>query len=729
MKIKHLKDWGIQYKLMTLVVLTLLPLVLFLFAYLLPTIEKHLFEEKRIATQHVVDVPVTLIKNYIALEAGGVLSRTEAQQKALEVVKTLRYNETDYFWINDLEPKIIMHPIQPQLNGQNVYGDKDANGVFLFQKFVKAAKENNNGFVDYMWEKPGSSQPQPKISNVQLIKEWGWIVGSGIYVDDVLSEVADINKSIILGLLATLVIALGIGYLLSRLLSQPINFLQEATKRVTAGDTDFRIAVTSKDEFGLLSESFNAMFNSVSQTMKHLDGVPAPLLMIDPDFNITYFNKAAASTAGKDRDSVIGQKCYDIFKTEHCKTANCATHKAMLTKSMQSAETIARPQGKDFPIAYAANPNFDREGNVTGGVEIITDLTKAKEHENYLNYNTEKLLVQMEKLAKGDLTVELTVENKDNLIGKLFTGFNRVVDNLNSMIDMVTKSVHATAIASTEITSSAEEMAAGSQEQSSQTAEVASAIEEMTHTIYETTKNTSMAAETAKKAGVKATEGGKVVDETIKGMVRIADVVNKSAKTVETLGNSSNQIGEIIQVIEDIADQTNLLALNAAIEAARAGEQGRGFAVVADEVRKLAERTTKATKEIAAMIKQIQKDTSEAVSSMKEGKKEVESGKILAEKAGVSLKEIIESADKVQDIITQVAAASEEQTSAAEEISKSIDGIDSVTRESTSGIHQIAKAAEDLNRLTINLQELTSKFKVKETALPSFGNRLIENRN
>ena len=204
------------------------------------------------------------------------------------------------------------------------------------------------------------------------------------------------------------------------------------------------------------------------------------------------------------------------------------------------------------------------------------------------------------------------------------------------------------------------------------------------------------------------------MDETIAGMNKIAEVVKQSAETVQALGKSSDQIGEIVQVIDDIADQTNLLALNAAIEAARAGEQGRGFAVVADEVRKLAERTTKATKEIATMIKQIQKDTYDAVESMNEGTKQVEAGKLLAEKAGSSLDEIIVGAERVVDIVTQVAAASEEQSSAAEQISKNIESISSVTQQSASGIQQIAHASEDLNRLTLNLQELVAQFKVDE---------------
>ncbi|HLP15585.1 MAG TPA: methyl-accepting chemotaxis protein, partial [Bacteroidota bacterium] len=289
---------------------------------------------------------------------------------------------------------------------------------------------------------------------------------------------------------------------------------------------------------------------------------------------------------------------------------------------------------------------------------------------------------------------------------------NHLGESLVDVLRQVSEAVSATASASNQISSSTEEMAAGAQEQTQQATEVAGAVEQMTKTIIDTTRNAGDAAQIARVAGETAKAGGAVVEETISGMNRIAEVVQKSASTVEALGKSSDQIGEIVQVIDDIADQTNLLALNAAIEAARAGEQGRGFAVVADEVRKLAERTTKATKEIAGMIRQIQKDTAGAVESMSEGKKEVESGKLLAAKAGESLTEIIAGATKVVDTASQVAAASEEQSSASEQISKNIEAISSVTQESAAGTQQIARAAEDLNRLTQNLQELVGQFKI-----------------
>jgi methyl-accepting chemotaxis protein len=317
-------------------------------------------------------------------------------------------------------------------------------------------------------------------------------------------------------------------------------------------------------------------------------------------------------------------------------------------------------------------------------------------------------------IDNAELNSQFNSERKDEF-GDLLRSFDKFVVTIKETLMQVLEASSAVASASSEISSSTEQMAAGSQEQTSQAGEVASAVEEMTKTIVENSKNASTTAETAKDAKKAAEEGGAIVEQTVQGMRKIATVVKQSAETIQKLGNSSNQIGEIIGVIDDIADQTNLLALNAAIEAARAGEQGRGFAVVADEVRKLAERTTKATKEIAAMIKTIQSDTAGAVSSMSLGTKQVDEGIVLADKAGVSLHEIVAISQKVTDMVAQIAAASEQQSSASEQISKNVEAISSVTGETAQGTQQIARAAEDLNRLTVSLQQLLDKFNLSDS--------------
>jgi methyl-accepting chemotaxis protein len=404
---------------------------------------------------------------------------------------------------------------------------------------------------------------------------------------------------------------------------------------------------------------------------------------------------------------------------------------AFLKEISTSIEYAAEKKYFRKPISVGSKGMFVKGiANVKTSIELQEkSITMIEEQHAYLSRSIESILKEMDKFSEGDLTVQVTPERKDDEIGKLFLGFNKVVQNMNHILNSVTEAVHATASASNEISSSAEQMAAGTQEQSSQSTEIAKSVEEMTKTIFETTQISSKAAQASKQSGDIAKEGGKDVEQTIDGMNRIADVVNKSAITVQALGKSSDQIGEIVQVINDIADQTNLLALNAAIEAARAGEQGRGFAVVADEVRKLAERTSKATKEIATMIKQIQKDTVEAVVSMKAGTQEVERGKALADKAGDSLKKIITYAGDVVEMVNKVATSSEHQSLTADQISKNIDGITTVTHESAQGVQQIAVAAEDLNRLTNNLQELVARFKIMNDGNSMMRHNMLAARN
>jgi methyl-accepting chemotaxis protein len=314
-----------------------------------------------------------------------------------------------------------------------------------------------------------------------------------------------------------------------------------------------------------------------------------------------------------------------------------------------------------------------------------------------------------ERIAANDLTVQVTPKGDKDVLGN---AFKTMVGNLTVVIRQLGDNSNQLVSAANEIASSSEQMARGSQQQTGQTAQVSSAVEEMTATIVESSRNAGEAANQAREAASAATIGNQVVSQTIQGMVRIAEVVQGSAKTIQELSKSSDQIGEIISVIDDIADQTNLLALNAAIEAARAGEQGRGFAVVADEVRKLAERTTKATKEITDMIKGIQADTKGAVTSMEQGINEVQQGRELADKAGESLTQIAGYAQRVQDMIQQIATAAEEQSAASEEIARSVEGIARVTKENATGVEQSAAAAEQLNRQAEGLKTMVSRFKV-----------------
>ena len=315
------------------------------------------------------------------------------------------------------------------------------------------------------------------------------------------------------------------------------------------------------------------------------------------------------------------------------------------------------------------------------------------------------------QFAEGDLSIRFN-ETGHTEVAKFFKEFNISLRSIQKMFKEILDLVNISTGLAQKISSDTETLAICADQQEIQSNQISSAITQMASTIFETAKSSEQASSNAKNSVEKANSGGEIVKNTVVGMQNIINVVFEAANTIKSLGSSGKEIGEIVQVINDIADQTNLLALNAAIEAARAGEQGRGFAVVADEVRKLAEKTSKATKEISSMINHIQKDTDNAVLSIEKGSIEAEKGRELAEKSGLALNEIIEIANGTVNVIDNVAAANEELSATVEVIHSNVQSISDVTTNSTTSIRHVAQSIEELNTYNQNLNELLRYFKL-----------------
>ena len=530
---KSYRDWGIFGKIISLSLATWLVLVLASFTLLTPYIRNLTMQEKQAGISALVQQATSMLTSYQKQVESGALTREEAMKRASERIASIRYdNGTNYLWINDLGPNMVMHPLKPELNGKDLTENKDPNGKALFVEMVAVCKEKGKGFVNYAWPKAGSSKPVPKLSYVELYQPWGWIIGTGIYIDDVDTAMRTIQISIGIGLL----IILGITFLLS----------------------------------------------------------------------------------------------------------------------WAVARTVTKP--------------------IKEVVETIKDIAQGE----------------------GDLTKRLPIHG-NNEVGELSEWFNTFIGKLHGIISQLSGTALQLASAATQLQSTSSGMQESVNQLSSQSTNLATAGEEMSATAGDIANNCHMAADGAQLAANTTQQGFDVVTRTVDGIRNRGEATKRNALLVESLGQRSDQIGAIVATIEDIADQTNLLALNAAIEAARAGEQGRGFAVVADEVRALAERTTRATKEISDMIRGIQQETRVAINSMEEGVRGTEEGAAQAAQLESSLQTILAQVNAVTDQISQIATAAEEQTCTTREISNNVMSLNELAHQNNTGISETGRAADNVS--------------------------------
>jgi methyl-accepting chemotaxis protein len=529
-----------------LILLSSIIMLLALAGLMLQQIHGDLYKAKALKTRHVVESAMGVIKYYHGLESGG-LAREEAQKQAMEVIRGLRYDQDDYFWINDMTPVMVMHPTNPKLEGQNLSGKKDPDGKYLFNEMVALARKSGSGQVDYRWPKPGSEEPVPKISYVELFQPWGWILGSGIYVDDVQSEFrAQALRAF--GILVVVVLLLaGLVILIARSIARP------------------------------LDEAVNAM-------------------------------------------------------------ANIASGEADLTRSLDN-------QGRD-------------ELTALGG---------------HFNAFTDKLR---------------------NVIGQSLQAAGT--------LDQASQSLG-------EIAGSAQRH---SQQQSQQMELVATAINEVSYAVQDVAKNAEHAASEVRQAEQQALQGQQNIDSSLRQIDQLSETIGQAVQVMQNLAQESTQIGSVLEVIRSIAEQTNLLALNAAIEAARAGEQGRGFAVVADEVRMLAQRTQQSTAEIQGMIERLQGNSEAAVKVINASSQASQQTVEQARQAGESLGQIAASLRNLTGLNASIASATLQQSHVVDDINHNVTQAATLAHENALAADQSSEASQHLGQLAGQLNRLLGQFRV-----------------
>ncbi|MBD3635050.1 MAG: methyl-accepting chemotaxis protein [Methylophaga sp.] len=323
-----------------------------------------------------------------------------------------------------------------------------------------------------------------------------------------------------------------------------------------------------------------------------------------------------------------------------------------------------------------------------------------------------RLLDEMGDLADGDLTVSATVT--EDITGAIADSVNYTIDALRSLVEQINSTTLQVASAAQETQATALHLTDASEHQAQQITEVSSAITQMAGSIEQVSENASQSSEVAKQSVSLANQGNTAVKKAIRGMDTIREQIQETSKRIKRLGESSQQIGDIVELINDIAEQTNILSLNAAIQAAMAGEAGRGFAVVADEVQRLAERSSNATRQIDALVKTIQSDTSEAIASMEQSTSEVVSGAKLSQDAGTSLEQIEAVSQQLAELINNITANAKQQATAAVSTSESMNVIQEITMQTSTGTNESAAAIGRLLDLTNELRKSVSGFKLPQ---------------
>lgn len=391
MAIKRYRNWGILPKVMTISALTVAIFAGMVLLFFLPYIEGKMMDGKKESTRNVVEVAFATLNRYGEKAKRGDIPLDEAQRLAMADIKELRYKGKEYFWINDLSPRMIMHPMKPELDGTDLSGNKDPNGKHLFVEFVNVCREKGAGFVDYMWPMPGQSEPVPKISYVKLYEPWGWIIGSGIYVDDVRSDMAKLHWAVIGGTVVFSILALMLALSVGLGIVRPLRNVVASLHDIADGEGDLtkRIAVTREDESGDLASSFNTFVEKlqgiIGQVAQNATMVAASASQVESasrqmangaDHVADQAGTVATASEEMAATSVeIAGNCVSLAEGANQASATARTGAAVVQETVSVMNRIAERVKDAARTVDSLGTRSDQIGEIIRTIEDIADQT------------------------------------------------------------------------------------------------------------------------------------------------------------------------------------------------------------------------------------------------------------------------------------------------------------------------------------------------------------------